>query len=51
MNIQEDYKKATKNQTLGKSFVILLIITVILVLCIKFSWWFALLGWVIIMFI
>lgn len=51
MNIKEDYNKATKNQTKGHSFIIMIVIIITLVLCIKFSWWFALLGWFLIMFI
>lgn len=51
MSIKEKYHEATKNQTKGQSFIIMLIIIITLILCFTVSWWFALLGWVLITFI
>ena len=51
MNIQEDYKKATKNQTKGQSFIIIIIWAIAIILAIKFSWWFILLGFIFAAFI
>jgi hypothetical protein len=51
MDIQEDYKKVTKNQTKGKSFIIILIWVIAIILAIKFSWWFLLLGFICVAFI
>lgn len=51
MSIQENYHEATKNQTKGQSFIILLIWVIAIILAVKFSWWFLLLGFIFVAFI
>lgn len=51
MSIKEKYHEATKNQTMGQSFIIMIIIAITLTLCFTVSWWFALLGFILITFI
>lgn len=50
-NIKEDYHNATKNQTMGHSFVILLIIGLTIFLSMKYSLWWILAGFILIAFI
>lgn len=51
MNIKEKYQEVTKNQTMGQSFIIMLVIIITLVLCFTVSWWFLLVGYILIAFI